>query len=1731
MKKSSRKAVQLLKQLLCFVLVFALVVPNTVITQAAETVVTEEELIAKTNPILKSYDVSDSSKLWTVTTGTRFVVEATGTNLNNERLEEVVKLINSEFMEKEIASSSPHAMLYGANGQQTASDIFIRMVDVADITSETESEEAYKITISDKGVTVEGASENAVMYALRTIETMMITNNGLVHGTIVDYPDVAERRLHVDCARKYISKDWFIRQIREMSYLKMNAIQIHFSENLGFRIQCDTDPSIMSDEYLTKAEVKAIIAEANKYGIKVIPSFDSPGHVDQILKAHPEYGQVNSSGEHYASGLDVTNPEAVAYIYSLYDEYMELFEGCTDFHIGGDEYMEFDRAPFTTEYKSVLNAYAAETLGDGYIWKDVLSNYINELAEYVHDHGFTPRIWNDGIYYGESASEGAQKIVMHDYIGIDFWSQMTWNSSIARLQTFIDHGHTTIYNINASYFYYVLRPTMPTDGREQHSFDVLNQDANIYNNWTPGQFQSNTIADDSEVIKGAAIGIWCDKADVCDEDTITEDIASELRALASKSWNTSSNSVLAYDDFVTLTDEIGHAAGFEKGSELPNSGDFAELGELGKVTIKYQDTKGNTLKADDVMYGVLGTNYSYTAPEIYKWLPQNEEASGTFSKTDAEIIFIYDVDPNPVMFDSEMKTYPSVTEYKTTGDKFALGENSRLVVISSDQTLQNETLENDLKLLSSEFTAAGLTDTSMNIVYGTESAAKAGDIVIRIDEATQDSNPEAYEIKIGDYAVVSSTGEAGIFYGIRMIQKTLLLNGKEMDDGVIKDEPSVEVRGFHIDNARKFFTKDWIMKLIKDLSYQNINTLQYHFSENEGFRLESETLEALDGWTYPSDGYFTKEDMLDIIEECNKYHIELVPSMDSPGHMTYVLNYLPDDWDCTALWSESEDWRSVQTFNIFEKEECKAFLVELFTEYAEFFSEAGCKHFNIGGDEFLNNFGRMTNDQYIIVMNYFNEISALVKSYGMTPRAWNDGLLYTGYTGYTLDPDIEICYWSGPSQCATIADFVANGNKVINFTDVYMYFALSSWWMSNANASGQKILTEWTPGKLAGSSVVGDQTCEYPYDDYLLGASYALWCDVPDYMTQDAVASNLYLRTRAMAEKSWNPNSTLSYSSFESIANELGHAPGYDSELPESGDIFYEGELGTVILKFVDTEGNSLRSDRTVYGLVDDTYTIEPDDIYSYRFVSMDKEATGIYTEDEVVITLTYEFYVNKEALRAAVADAKAEKDYIPVTYTEYKAALKDAKAVLANADATQEEVDAALEALLAAENSLIALDRLDLYLEVTYPVGSAGYTSGSYSTYQSAVNAGKSVLMNKAATAEDVANALANILNAKAGLASSDMITVTANQAIYQTYYLSNILDGNTSTYAWIGSAQNLNDYVLFTFATPVVLSSVRIQSPSDAGDDRFHHAVVEISLDGESWTEIGTIEYELDKSFTVDNETVQYVRIRIAEEVKYWTKISEADFVYEAAPVDKSALEAAIADAAALNKDDYSAASWAVLEGAVARGEELLAKDDVTAGEITAAIKAIEASVADLAAPVLENPFEDVFENDYYYNPVLWAVENEITDGTSDTTFSPNQDCTRGHVVTFLWRANGCPEPASTTCEFTDIKESDYYYKAVLWAKEQGITDGTSDTTFSPDQYCNRGQIVTFLWREAKQPQPTATSTKFTDLQNGAYYISAVLWAVENGITDGTSDTTFSPDTICTRGQTVTFLYRSKN
>lgn len=173
----------------------------------------------------------------------------------------------------------------------------------------------------------------------------------------------------------------------------------------------------------------------------------------------------------------------------------------------------------------------------------------------------------------------------------------------------------------------------------------------------------------------------------------------------------------------------------------------------------------------------------------------------------------------------------------------------------------------------------------------------------------------------------------------------------------------------------------------------------------------------------------------------------------------------------------------------------------------------------------------------------------------------------------------------------------------------------------------------------------------------------------------------------------------------------------------------------------------------------------------------------------------------------------------------------------------------------------------------------------------------------------------------------------------------------------------------------------------------------------------------------------------------------------------------------------------------------------------------------------------FTDVKSSAYYYEPVQWAVGEGITYGTSSTAFSPSKACTRAQIVTFLWRFCGELEPSGTKNPFRDVKSGDYFFKAVLWAVEQGVTKGTGADTFSPNQGCTRAQVVSFLWRTAGEADPAGGSNPFKDVSANAYYYKAVLWAVEQNITKGTSDTTFGPNAVCDRAQIVTFLYRAKD
>ena len=827
--------------------------------------------------------------------------------------------------------------------------------------------------------------------------------------------------------------------------------------------------------------------------------------------------------------------------------------------------------------------------------------------------------------------------------------------------------------------------------------------------------------------------------------------------------------------------------------------------------------------------------------------------------------------------------YPNVQSYTKDSDTFTLPKKSRLLVVSNEKTLNNEVLLRDLKHASSQLADRGVLAEAPQIVFGTLENAADNDIIVKMG-----TNPDltgkndAYAVDIKNNITISAEDETGIYYGLTSVIQMLIEGDNVLTKGNIIDYSDVEDRSFHLDCARKFFTKDWIISLIKDLSWQKYNSIQLHFSENEGFRLQSDTLEAIDGFQYVNNQYLTKQDMLEIIQVANEYHIEVIPSLDSPGHLGAVLRYLPSDYSCASLFPS--DGRRAQCFNIFTNDEARGFLIDLMTEFIDFFSEAGCKRFNIGGDEFLEKFSNFSNEQYVQIMEYFNEVSAIAKSKGMTPRTWNDGVMYGNYTGYKLDPDIEICYWAAPQNCASIEKFVQNGNKVINFSDTYMYYVLSSWWLQNACPEGDRIYREWNPGKFSTLQGGIPQTYSKPYANFVKGGSYAVWCDVPGYMTQDSVANNIFYRTRATAYKMWNTSDSMpEYADVKKAFDKIGRVPGYKSVLPEPGQVLYEGQSVALTIEYKNEFGQTIEPTETLYGLKDNEYTIEPKELYGYKFEKASESLTGTYKENKT-ITLTYKTFTDKESLIKEVNNALVIKDYIPETVKEYKDALDASKDVKEDPTAGQKKVDETLAALRTAKEKAVKAKFYKLYVEAYYPVSDAAYASG-YQAYMNAVNNGKNTLKDENLDVETAEAAYNNIMNAKKALIkkAADKPTISATKGYYGWYSYNNMIDGNRNSKCWFGANQTAGDEVLFTFPGKVKLSGVNVVQ-ADQGDI-LRDAEVQISADKVNWTTVGTLKGTdpLEKRFDFDAQEIKYVRIYINSGYGAWYQISEVEFVLE--------------------------------------------------------------------------------------------------------------------------------------------------------------------------------------------------------------------------------------------------------
>ncbi|NGZ76710.1 beta-N-acetylhexosaminidase [Saccharibacillus alkalitolerans] len=428
----------------------------------------------------------------------------------------------------------------GVAREAAAGDLLIELGSVPNMSHP----EAYRIEVGDY-VRLIAADARAALHGLRTILQLLSSGGGeLAHGVIEDEPVVGERALHLDIGRKFYPQEWILARIREMSELKLNTLQLHFSENEGFTFESERHPGVMSEQYLTKAQIREIIEEARRHRITLIPSLDSPGHLGWALRGRPDWLLRGANGEPAAGALDITNPEAVAFVLDLIDEYAELFEGSPYFHIGGDEFIDFGQFAAYPQ----LGAYARETLGiEGGTEVDAYVAYLNAVAEALEGRGFTVRAWNDGLY-----REGPeQKVELKTSVQIAYWTK--WDRKMAPAQTFLDKGHKLI-NFNDAYFYYVLG---------EHAGYKYPTGEKIHDDWHPGLLPRISEEEPQEwqvpypeELLGCSFSVWCDKPQAQNVEEVAAGLKGPLRAMAEKAW-TGERRYADYAAFVQACEAAG----------------------------------------------------------------------------------------------------------------------------------------------------------------------------------------------------------------------------------------------------------------------------------------------------------------------------------------------------------------------------------------------------------------------------------------------------------------------------------------------------------------------------------------------------------------------------------------------------------------------------------------------------------------------------------------------------------------------------------------------------------------------------------------------------------------------------------------------------------------------------------------------------------------------------------------------------------------------------------------------------------------------------------------------------------------------------------------------------------------------------------------------------------------------------------------------------------------------
>lgn len=456
---------------------------------------------------------------WRPSGQTRWLIAASAMADGNRELEDTVALAAAEFREKRIFGDALPVMIHGFAGDAEERDLLIELCPA----DHTEGHPEEFVIDCGPGLRVTSYSERGMLYALRTVLQRLMSAGRIEAGRTVERPAVDERAVFIDIARKYYSKRWIIERIKDMSWLKLNTLQLHFSENEGFRVESEFCPEMVSPEHLTKKEIKEILAVARQYHVAIVPSLDSPGHLGKALAHRPDWLLKDADHAPAKGALDLANPDAKAFVFALLDEYAELFAESRCFHIGGDEFIpfdEFDRFP-------ELQRYAKQQV-EGGTGIDAYVAYLNGVAAHLEAKGFATRVWNDGLL----RLNQTHRTDLRDSVDIAYWT--SWDANMAPVQAFLAQGRG-IVNYNDAFLYYVLG--------ENAGYAYPTGEA-IYTQWHPGKFPSGKRHGPQEwkapypkQLKGASFAIWSDRPEAQTEDEVAAGSYDAIAAMAEKSWS------------------------------------------------------------------------------------------------------------------------------------------------------------------------------------------------------------------------------------------------------------------------------------------------------------------------------------------------------------------------------------------------------------------------------------------------------------------------------------------------------------------------------------------------------------------------------------------------------------------------------------------------------------------------------------------------------------------------------------------------------------------------------------------------------------------------------------------------------------------------------------------------------------------------------------------------------------------------------------------------------------------------------------------------------------------------------------------------------------------------------------------------------------------------------------------------------------------------------------------